>query len=61
MKAAVLLAALAPLAALPGVQARTGAAESWITNIWNEFKEAVDCGSCQVHVPLVNILVKSYF
>jgi sphingomyelin phosphodiesterase len=47
MKAAVLIAALAPLAALPGVQA--GAAESWITTIWNDFKEAVDCGSCQVH------------
>jgi sphingomyelin phosphodiesterase len=60
MKAAVLLAALAPLAALPGVQARTGAAESWISNIWNEFKEAVDCGSCQVHLPPVNTL-KSYY
>lgn len=60
MKPAALLAALAPLAVLPGVQARTEAAESWISNIWNEFKEAVDCGSCQVHPPPVNSLKSCY-
>ncbi|KAJ5176348.1 uncharacterized protein N7482_002225 [Penicillium canariense] len=46
MKQTVLLAALAPLAALPGVQAES--AESWISAIWDDFKEAVDCGTCQV-------------
>ncbi|CEJ62002.1 hypothetical protein PMG11_10517 [Penicillium brasilianum] len=46
MKQAVLFAALAPLASLPVVQA--GATETWISTIWNDFKEAVDCGSCQV-------------
>jgi sphingomyelin phosphodiesterase len=48
MKQAVLFAALAPLASLPVV--RAGATETWISTIWNDFKEAVDCGSCQVRL-----------
>lgn len=46
MKQAILLAALAPLVSLPGVQA--GVVENLVATIWDDFKEAVDCGSCQV-------------
>lgn len=48
MKRAVLLAALAPLVSLPGAQA--GVVETWVGTIWNDFKEAIDCGSCQVRL-----------
>lgn len=48
MKRAVLLAALAPLVSLPGAQA--GVVETWVATIWDDFKEAVDCGSCQVRL-----------
>lgn len=46
MKQAILFATLAPFASLSGAQAKS--ADSWITTIWDDFKEAVDCGSCQV-------------
>lgn len=46
MKQTILFATIAPLASLSGVQAAS--ADSWITTIWDDFKEAVDCGSCQV-------------
>jgi hypothetical protein len=33
---------------IPFANAHTESAESWITDIWDDFKEAVDCTSCQV-------------
>lgn len=57
MKQAVLLATLAPLASLRGVQAKS--TDSWITTIWDDFKEAVDCASCQVQLWKANIYMTS--
>ncbi|KAJ5133967.1 hypothetical protein N7526_005332 [Penicillium atrosanguineum] len=62
MKQAILFAALAPLASLTGVQAKP--VDSWITTIWDDFKEAVDCGSCQAllgGLKLVAGLGESFF
>ncbi|KAJ5665706.1 uncharacterized protein N7477_008154 [Penicillium maclennaniae] len=47
MKQAIVFATFAPLAFLTGVQAKS--ADGWIATIWDDFKEAVDCGSCQVN------------
>ncbi|KAJ5635317.1 uncharacterized protein N7484_008630 [Penicillium longicatenatum] len=33
---------------IPFANAHTESAESWITDIWDRFKEAVDCTSCQL-------------
>lgn len=44
MRLAVLLANFGLLAS--GVQSKY--ADEWITTIWDHFKEAVDCSSCQV-------------
>lgn len=52
MKQAVLLATLVPLVFLSGVQAKS--TDSWITTIWDDFKEAVDCASCQVQLRKAN-------
>ncbi|KAJ5179742.1 hypothetical protein N7492_002952 [Penicillium capsulatum] len=45
MKLLALFAALAPLVSLHRVQAES--ADIWISDIWDDFKEAVDCASCQ--------------
>ncbi|KAF7719104.1 Uncharacterized protein PECH_001948 [Penicillium ucsense] len=47
MKLAFLLAALVPIAHLPETQAANGPLDKWVKQIWNEFKDAVDCGTCQ--------------
>ncbi|KAJ5949652.1 hypothetical protein N7454_001236 [Penicillium verhagenii] len=39
---------LSLLAWLPFSNAHTESTESWITDIWNHFKDAVDCTSCQI-------------
>ncbi|KAJ5081511.1 hypothetical protein NUU61_009775 [Penicillium alfredii] len=44
MRLAVLLAIFGLLAS--GVQSKS--ADEWITTIWDHFKEAVDCSSCQI-------------
>lgn len=46
MKQAALVALLAIW--IPFANAHTESAESWISDIWDHFKEAVDCTSCQV-------------
>ena len=46
MKPVALLVTVLPLASLPSVQAES--AGNWTANIWNDFKQAVDCASCQV-------------
>lgn len=46
MKQAALVASLAFW--IPSANAHTDSAESWISDIWDHFKEAVDCTSCQV-------------
>ncbi|KAJ5095281.1 hypothetical protein N7532_007572 [Penicillium argentinense] len=45
MRPAVFLVALAPLAASAAQEKKS--AEDWITEIWDDFKNAVDCFSCQ--------------
>ncbi|KAJ5559987.1 hypothetical protein N7513_002386 [Penicillium frequentans] len=45
MKQAALVAML--VFWIPFANAHTESAESWISNIWDQFKEAVDCTSCQ--------------
>ncbi|CAI7606930.1 hypothetical protein N7533_003520 [Penicillium manginii] len=44
MKLSVLLVALAPVATIAAPQK---SADDWITTIWDDFKNAVDCFSCQ--------------
>ncbi|KAJ5673981.1 hypothetical protein N7462_009420 [Penicillium macrosclerotiorum] len=46
MKSVPLVTALALQTSLRGVVANS--ADSWISTIWDDFKEAVDCASCQV-------------
>ncbi|KAJ5712779.1 hypothetical protein N7493_009247 [Penicillium malachiteum] len=46
MKFAIIMAMLSAWAVI--VTAHTESTESWITSIWDDFKEAVDCASCQV-------------
>ena len=47
MRLDILFVACGLLVSLPGVQAEASL-EKTIASIWDDFKNAVDCGSCQV-------------
>ena len=57
MKINAWFAAWGILASLPEVQAKASLDKS-IASLWDDFKNAVDCGSCQVNKAIAQLVVK---